>query len=266
MVANLQQQPQQRLHSFWNAQASRTFSPLPQTREEMLAREAPCRSSARFFDPDSDPLLRPVKSSRTTATNVNLTNGSEEEEYHHYGHGGHGHTISVAAATVGATHSSLVSTASSLPKGRVYHEREPGTWQQEDEEEDFRSDGEQRRERARRTSQSSARPSIVVGSIWISGCEGRYRVINGEYRKLPQMHAGRHCWASLHERPYYLFHSGKSRWVISRTLGDCTTCYAFANDEGFDNPSQCRLSSWMRCDDLGRWSEDPKLLCSVDLE
>merc|ERR1719210_3245668 len=91
---------------------------------------------------------------------------------------------------------------------------------------------------------------------------GKYSVINGLYRLSPLRHESRPCWASCHDVPFYLFHTGKSRWVISKILGDSSTCFAFVKDDGKGSPAGCR--PWMRCDDNGTWNDDPCLACAED--
>mmetsp|Transcript_57419 Transcript_57419/g.186196 ORF Transcript_57419/g.186196 Transcript_57419/m.186196 type:complete len:465 (+) Transcript_57419:431-1825(+) len=98
-------------------------------------------------------------------------------------------------------------------------------------------------------------------ALCIQGCVGMYSVINGDYLPVGRLHANRPCWAC---GLYYLFHSGRSRWIISKIVGDVSSCYAFVHDDGRDCPSKCR-GPWMRCDEKGAWISDPSLKCVEEL-
>eukprot|EP00434_Breviolum_minutum_P021401 symbB.v1.2.018884.t1/scaffold1500.1/size115144/8 len=57
------------------------------------------------------------------------------------------------------------------------------------------------------------RPAIVI-----SGCTGKYKLINDTYEPLQMSHQTKPCWKARSSAPVYLFHTGKSRWVISKRI------------------------------------------------
>jgi Ca2+-binding EF-hand superfamily protein len=59
----------------------------------------------------------------------------------------------------------------------------------------------------------------------------------------------------------YLFHTGKSRWVISKRIDDGTRCYAFIKDTS-DSPLNAQ-GSWAVCDQDGEWKADSNVVMSA---
>lgn len=56
-----------------------------------------------------------------------------------------------------------------------------------------------------------------------------------------------------------IFHTGKSRWVVSQELGDGSSCYAFLQDDG-NSTMPVNLGDWMVCDERsGQWRPDRSL-------
>lgn len=96
-------------------------------------------------------------------------------------------------------------------------------------------------------------------SIQIFGCTGKYSLINDTYEPLEYLHQNKPCWRARSEAPIYLFHTGKSRWVISKRINDGARCYAYVTDNGSD-PSKC-TGPWMCCDENGTWNKDDGIRC-----
>lgn len=95
-------------------------------------------------------------------------------------------------------------------------------------------------------------------AIRLSGRDGRHSLINDVYEPLQNKHNKKPCWVARSVAPRYLFHSGKSRWVISKRLDDGTKCWAYVADDKMDDPSKCH-GPWQCCDDDGQWRPDPKV-------
>lgn len=74
------------------------------------------------------------------------------------------------------------------------------------------------------------------------------------------LHQNKPCWKARGDAPIYLFHTGKSRWVISKHLNDGARCYAYVTDQGALDPSLCP-GPWMCCDEKGEWSKDGGIKC-----
>mmetsp|Transcript_87116 Transcript_87116/g.251592 ORF Transcript_87116/g.251592 Transcript_87116/m.251592 type:complete len:526 (+) Transcript_87116:67-1644(+) len=96
--------------------------------------------------------------------------------------------------------------------------------------------------------------------LLVSGSVGKYALINGNYEPTG-MHGKFPYWTSRGTNPCYIFHTGKTRWVISKELDDGTSCYAFIADDGSPSPALCR-GPWTRCNDRGEWNQDPLLRCN----
>jgi len=80
-------------------------------------------------------------------------------------------------------------------------------------------------------------------------------LINGVYEPTGTLHHDRGVWVSRAVRPLYIFHTGKSRWVVSKRIDDGAKCYAFLSDSGSD-PTKAQ-ASWTCCDTDGEWRADP---------
>lgn len=98
-------------------------------------------------------------------------------------------------------------------------------------------------------------------AIQISGCTGKYKLINDVYEPMQMSHQNRPCWCARSAAPVYLFHTGKSRWVISKRINDGARCYAFIPDNGSGSPTTC-AGPWMCCGDDGQWNPDPNITCA----
>jgi len=96
-------------------------------------------------------------------------------------------------------------------------------------------------------------------AIQISGRSGRHALVNDVYEPLDHTHNKKPCWVARSVAPRYLFHSGKSRWVISKRLDDGSKCWAYVQDSGGStDPSQVP-QAWQCCDDDGQWRQDPNV-------
>jgi len=91
------------------------------------------------------------------------------------------------------------------------------------------------------------------------GWSGRYSSINGTYE--PQgAHLNFPCW--LHRtNTNCIFHTAKTRWVISKELGDGSSCFAFIQDDGSGSPAKC-VGVWTRCNESGEWVQDASIKCA----
>jgi len=99
-------------------------------------------------------------------------------------------------------------------------------------------------------------------AMQITGCKGKYTLINDTYEPNATQYKGRPCWVARSVAPVYLFHTGKSRWVVSKRMDDGARCYAFLTDEAnSDTPASCKGSTWMCCGDDGNWTQDPGIKC-----
>lgn len=98
-------------------------------------------------------------------------------------------------------------------------------------------------------------------ALRITGCTGKYKLINDTYEPMHMPHQDKTCWCARSAAPIYLFHTGKARWVISKRINDGARCYAFVSDDGGD-PASCK-GPWQCCDENGNWSTDPNIKCSV---
>lgn len=97
----------------------------------------------------------------------------------------------------------------------------------------------------------------------ISGFTGQFTVINGNYTPMPKQHKNFKCWK--HDDiavPCTIFHTGKSRWVISKELDDGQTCFAFVPaDSGAVTPAKC-TGRWTYFDnEQQQWRDDPQIKC-----
>lgn len=63
--------------------------------------------------------------------------------------------------------------------------------------------------------------------------------------------------------PCVIFHTGRSRWVISKELDDGAACFAFVQDSrGSKSPAECR-QSWSYFDtSTQRWGTDAQIVCT----
>lgn len=102
-------------------------------------------------------------------------------------------------------------------------------------------------------------PSGTRAAIVISGCTGKYKLINETYEPLQMTHKDRPCWRARSSAPVYLFHTGKSRWVISKRINDGA---AFVPDNGSSDPTQCP-GPWMCCSEDNNWVKDENIKCAT---
>jgi len=108
----------------------------------------------------------------------------------------------------------------------------------------------------------SSRPGGIPG-LTIGGFVGSFNVINGSY-SIVSTHNNHPCWKHDDaEVPCTIFHTGVSRWVISRDLDDGETCFAFiAAEPGSISPTRCP-GCWTFFDSVRQqWAEDPLIRCT----
>jgi Ca2+-binding EF-hand superfamily protein len=99
--------------------------------------------------------------------------------------------------------------------------------------------------------------------LHIDGREGRHSMINCTYEPMQQTHKDRPCWCARSVTSLYIFHTGKSRWVISKRLDDGSKCYAFIKDDGkAKDPTQIEGESWVCPGDDGEWGADKNVQCT----
>jgi predicted TIM-barrel fold metal-dependent hydrolase len=94
-------------------------------------------------------------------------------------------------------------------------------------------------------------------TLRISGRVGRHACINGDYKLLDAQHNGHKAWKSVDSGPRFVFHTGKSRWVITDELGDGSACWAFVKGAG-DTPLDT-AGSWTIHNQDNSWGVDTAL-------
>mmetsp|Transcript_81722 Transcript_81722/g.243686 ORF Transcript_81722/g.243686 Transcript_81722/m.243686 type:complete len:483 (+) Transcript_81722:74-1522(+) len=100
-------------------------------------------------------------------------------------------------------------------------------------------------------------------AIKLSGRVGRHNLINDTYEPMQISHNGKQCWVARAVAPRYIFHTGKSRWCISKQLDDGARCWAFVSaPEGSLDPSACP-GPWTCCDTDGEWRPDAAVSCEA---
>jgi len=100
----------------------------------------------------------------------------------------------------------------------------------------------------------------LTTAVKMDGRKGRHeQFINGPYEPTETMHNNRPVWVARSAQACYLFHTGKTRWVISKRLDDGSRCYAYTEDTG-NNPAQGK-GQWVCCDSDGQWRIDPNVHC-----
>jgi len=94
--------------------------------------------------------------------------------------------------------------------------------------------------------------------VKISGRKGRYeQFINGTYEQMGAIHNDRQVFVTREAQASYLFHTGKSRWVVSKRVDDGSACYCYVEDTGTD-PVQAK-GSWICFDQDKEWRADTKV-------
>jgi Ca2+-binding EF-hand superfamily protein len=102
-----------------------------------------------------------------------------------------------------------------------------------------------------------------IGGLCIEGKEGRHSLINETYEPMDQKHNGKPCWCARAVQSTYIFHTGKSRWVVSKRLDDGVKCYAFIKDDGkASDPASIDGEDWVAPDDDGNWVPDNGMSCT----
>lgn len=100
----------------------------------------------------------------------------------------------------------------------------------------------------------------MATSLRIMGRSGRYWHINGTYDQMSNTHHERPVWVKRDVVPLYIFHTGKTRWVVSKRVDDGSKCYAYVQDTGY---SPTKISAhWCCVDSDGQWRADPSVVCS----
>lgn len=83
-------------------------------------------------------------------------------------------------------------------------------------------------------------------------------LINGVYDLQSSQHNGRSSWVKRDVQNVYIFHSGNSRWVISRRLDDGSKCFAYMPENGSKSPLDAK-GQWVCADADGEWRSDAKV-------
>eukprot|EP00928_Gymnodinium_smaydae_P061375 TRINITY_DN45464_c0_g1_i1.p2 TRINITY_DN45464_c0_g1~~TRINITY_DN45464_c0_g1_i1.p2 ORF type:complete len:486 (+),score=169.82 TRINITY_DN45464_c0_g1_i1:105-1562(+) len=103
----------------------------------------------------------------------------------------------------------------------------------------------------------------VRDALKIENSSGKQRLVNDTYERMQSDHNSKPCWAARSVAPVYIFHTGKSRWVISKRIDDGARCYAYIKDDPpSEDPSKCK-GPWQVCDDKDQWVDDKKMSCAV---
>eukprot|EP00405_Crypthecodinium_cohnii_P016111 CAMPEP_0206446552 /NCGR_PEP_ID=MMETSP0324_2-20121206/16201_1 /ASSEMBLY_ACC=CAM_ASM_000836 /TAXON_ID=2866 /ORGANISM="Crypthecodinium cohnii, Strain Seligo" /LENGTH=509 /DNA_ID=CAMNT_0053915039 /DNA_START=71 /DNA_END=1600 /DNA_ORIENTATION=+ len=105
----------------------------------------------------------------------------------------------------------------------------------------------------RARSGSPRAPAGGSGALTMRGWVGRYQSINGTYEQAGS-HMGFPYWQHRNNTNV-IFHTGKTRWVVSKELGDGTSCFAFVTDDNSGSPGTNR-NVWVRCNEKGEWVQD----------
>jgi Ca2+-binding EF-hand superfamily protein len=113
---------------------------------------------------------------------------------------------------------------------------------------------------------ATSKPKDMVGdgaAIKVAGCVGKQKYINMTYEKMSTSHNNKPCWAAGAVTPMYLFHTGKSRWVISKNIDDGARCYAFLKDEPPSPTPAGFTGQWVVCTDNNEWVPDEHIHCTA---
>lgn len=95
----------------------------------------------------------------------------------------------------------------------------------------------------------------MASALKLTGRQGRHaQLINGTYAPTGSTHHDRPVWVARAVQPVHIFHTGKSRWVVSKRLDDGARCYAFMEDTGQD-PLKAQ-GNWVCCDSDNQWRAD----------
>jgi Ca2+-binding EF-hand superfamily protein len=95
----------------------------------------------------------------------------------------------------------------------------------------------------------------------LQGKEGRHAMINGIYEPMPQKHNDKPCWCMRAVASFYIFHTGKARWVVSKRLDDGMKCFAFVKDTGAATPDAIEGQQWVCPEDDGEWRANKAIEC-----
>lgn len=100
-------------------------------------------------------------------------------------------------------------------------------------------------------------------ALKISGRIGKYSLINDTYEPMQITHNDRPVWVARAVASRYMFHSGKARWVISKTIDDGARCWSYLSaPPNSMEPSVCP-GPWICCDQDGEWRPDDKVMCQA---
>jgi len=104
---------------------------------------------------------------------------------------------------------------------------------------------------------------MSLPALKISGRQGRHSLINETFEPMQVQHNKHPIWVARAVAPRYLFHTGKSRWCISKQQDDGHRCWAYIQDSGnSSDPSQC-TGAWQCVDDNGTWAADNGVKCTT---
>jgi len=99
----------------------------------------------------------------------------------------------------------------------------------------------------------------MASGLKVNGRNGRFSLINRAYEPTGSSHNDRPVWVARDVQPIYIFHTGKSRWVISKRLDDGAKCYCYLEDTG-NSPANAS-GQWVIIDDDDQWRADPNIHC-----
>mmetsp|Transcript_74354 Transcript_74354/g.131485 ORF Transcript_74354/g.131485 Transcript_74354/m.131485 type:complete len:490 (-) Transcript_74354:109-1578(-) len=99
----------------------------------------------------------------------------------------------------------------------------------------------------------------MADALKVNGRNGRFSLINRSYEPMGTSHHDRPVWVARDVQPIYIFHTGKSRWVISKRLDDGSKCYAYIEDTGKD-PTKAS-GQWVMIDNDDQWRPDANVSC-----
>lgn len=103
-----------------------------------------------------------------------------------------------------------------------------------------------------------------MAALKIQGRKGKHDLINGVYEMMGNTHNDKPVWCARAVLPVYIFHTGKSRWVVSKRIDDGARCYAFVKDMGGTDPiASGPPGKWVVSDSDGEWRTDADISISV---
>jgi len=103
----------------------------------------------------------------------------------------------------------------------------------------------------------------MPSAIKIAGRTGRFAHINDTYEPMQIQHNDKPVWVARGVASRYIFHSGKARWCISKTIDDGSRCYAYLPAKGDSADPISTGGQWTCCDQDNQWRVDPQVTCAA---